>query len=69
MYFDFDEPAIPRVMRGSPPIIAYSELRGCEFYSRENFADVCEAPDVKGLREYADPPAALIGTPPLMARI
>ena len=32
-------------------------------------AEVYDAPDVKGLREYAEPPAALIGTPPLIARI
>jgi len=46
-----------------------SDERGCEFWRRENLADVYEAPDVKGLLEYAEPPAVLIGTPPLIAKI
>lgn len=51
MYFDFEEP-VTRPTRGSAPaIIVNSVERGCEFCSRENFADVYEAPDVKGLRE------------------
>ena len=50
MYFDFEEP-VTRLTRGSAPPIWYSEERGCEFWMRENLADVCEAPDVNGLRE------------------